>query len=38
MNQAWELWFEGKKLVPKTFSLETCNDYRLLNLWLYQDL
>ena len=38
MNQAWELLFEGKieeakKLVSETFSLETCKDYSLLNLW-----
>ena len=40
MNQAWELLFEGKieeakKLVSKTFSLETCKDYSLLNLMGY---
>ena len=40
MSQAWELLFEGKideakKLVSETFSLETCKDYRLLNLMGY---
>ena len=40
MKKAWELLFEGKieeakKLVSKTFSLETCKDYSLLNLMGY---
>ena len=40
MDQAWELWFEGKideakQLVQADFSLATCKDYSLLNLMGY---
>lgn len=40
MNQAWDLFFEGKineakKLVEADFLLETCTDFSLLNLMGY---